>query len=315
MVLPAANPFGAVAAPPAAAPYAVPGSAPANGPFGAIPQPPNPAAYAPVPGSEGVAPGTAAPPPYQQGAQPQTIVPQIDPTTGQLVAPAPAQPDHIPVPPDQLRQLAQQAQIGAQLAEEVQRLGQAQQRQQQVAAAQNEAEARLEQAYQYAERLEPNEAMTYLRNFHRSERARYEGEIERVRSDEQQSARALLERATAPMYAQHLAQSNGLPPQYAQRLSMLSPYDMDTYIPVLVQEYRTAMANEQRYQELVNYFNQFNLGNLAQQAAQQQPAPPGGSNGSPLPPIPANLQNGIQAGTREHLLSLPGVAAAFGIRG
>jgi len=238
------------------------------------------------------------------GAPDAAATPPSTPST----ATQPAAPQFAP---EQVAQWQQDAQRFAQVRQELQQLAQAQERQRQEAEAERLSQQRIDAIYATARNMEPEAGIEYIRQQEGVERARLRGEVQQIQQQSQQQLYQALQQASAPLYAQHLAKTNGLPAEYAERLAMLPPQQMDAYLPVLLQEYRNAQAIQTQLQQALAQIDQLRrsqqAGTMAAQGVQT-------GAGAGVSPVPGNPNGNVQPGSPDHLLSLPGVAALFGMR-
>lgn len=285
-------PQGAVAAPPAADPTTQqPGTGLGTG----------------APGDSqqiGIPPGTT----IQQGA-PDAAATPLEPTGSS--SPSSSAAPALPYTLEQIQQLEARARQFDQVTQELTQLARQQEQSTREQAAATEAENRLNQAYQLAERMEPPEALTFLRNFQTQERARYEGQMRQIRTESEQQAMQMVAQVAAPLYAQDLAKQHGLPPEYAQRLAMLPPQQMDIYVPVLKREHEASLATQNQLKQVLAELDQLKRNGQAQALATSGAHDGGNAGVSPV--LPGTNGQGPVPGSREHLLSQPGVARLLGI--
>ncbi len=174
-----------------------------------------------------------------------------------------------------------------------------------------EVQSRLEMAFTTAQNLAPEDSMSYLRRVVENEVAQLHQERQRVAQEVQAQYMAAMEQMSAPVYAAKLAGDHKLPPEYAQRLMMIPPREMDRYVPILKAEAEAAAKAQREYQAVLDQLEQLRrsqqAGEIASTGAhtvsEGSMTPPGGGSGSSLP-----------KGTIEHLLSLPGMARIAGVR-
>lgn len=195
--------------------------------------------------------------------------------------------------------------------QELQQLAVQQQRTQQEEAFKTEVQQRLEVAYRAAENMEPTQAIEHIKRAEEFERSRLAGRIRETEQQAEQRMMATLAQVTAPLYAQQLAKDNGLPPEYAERLAALNPYQMDQYVPVLKREYESTKSVQDQLKSVLAKLEQYERSNQADQLAENGPTL-GGSGAAPA--SNRDGSNGLDKSSREYLLSKPGVAEAFGFR-
>lgn len=213
---------------------------------------------------------------------------------------------------DDIRRWQQAERERNQIVQELQTLAAQQQRQQEDQRYQSEVQARLQTAYQTAENMEPTQAIEYIRRAEEHERALLAGRIRETEQQYEQRMMQTLAQVTAPLYAQELAKQNGLPPEYAERLAALNPYQMDHYVPVLKREYEQTKAVQDQLKTVLARLEQYERNNQAEQLADSGVHTPGGTGASPA--ATGNGNANLDRGSREYLLSKPGVAQLFGLR-
>ncbi len=174
-------------------------------------------------------------------------------------------------------------------------------------------QSRRESIYETARNLalSPEDQLAYIRRHEDQEVANLRAEVQRVRQEAEQQKYAAVAQIAGPMYAQNLARQHQLPDEYAQRLAMLPPQQMDHYLPVLVQEYQQRQQQEQRYNEVLQQLDQLRR---SQQAGAI--AATGAHTVTNATPTPSSVQEyQVEAGSRDHLLGLdPRLAAMFGYK-
>lgn len=267
-----------------------------------------------VPSSAPVAPAA----PVSTFVTPPAPVAAASPFPG--ISTTPVAPDTAPAPGVDIAALQERAWLYEQIAPEFERQKQAlAQVQQLMAVAQEQAaesdaaqarQTRLGQARQVATNLDHDAALDYMARFHEQEI----GQERAARAQQQQQAQwqqqAMIERVTAPLYAQHLATQHGLPPEYAQRLGMLPDgRQMDAYLPVLKREHEAAQRQATEMATLRTQLDQFNRSLQANALAQNGAHVPSGVG---VMPTMSQQMNGIEPGSDPHLLSIPGVADFLG---
>lgn len=232
------------------------------------------------------------------------------PATGALPTDAPAQsqtPAQPQIDPTAYQQAMQQAQAYQQLQRELQQLAY----QRQVEEAQKAEQSRLAQRRDairaQAMNMAPEDAIAFIdRQFDQILVEQDRTRQEQINQQQQQFMATLTE-ATRPAYARHLAQANGLPPEYEQRLAMLPPQQMDQYLPVIKQEYEVAKKQREEYQALLAQVDQLRRSTQAQGIANTGAHNVGGVGGQPV----VIDTDKIEKGTPEHLLSLAGELFGF----
>lgn len=161
------------------------------------------------------------------------------------------------------------------------------------------AQSRIDMAYQMARDMEPEQALDYVRRVEDQERAGAYAQIQSIQQQAQRQVYEAVSHVAAPLYAQNLARQMGLPQEYAERLAMIPPQQMDTYAPVLKREYDNAQAQDRRYQELLQRFDQLQR---SQQAAAINQS--GIGNVSSTTGVPVSREAGeFVPGSREQLMS------------
>jgi hypothetical protein len=221
--------------------------------------------------------------PDQTGAP---VAAETPPSTGEPQVPAPPEIDYRAA----LEALAPQLQRAQQLEQtfaELQRQAALAQQAQAEQAARERATSQRDQIYRMAEQLPPEDAIAFIRRGEDQIVAEYEARVnqtaEQGRAQAVQIARAL----AAPLYAQHLAQQHGLPPEAAEQLAMLpDPTQMDAYAPVLKRQHETAAKTvgelKRQYESVLKELDQVRRGQGAQgHIASGAHAPAGGTGVAP----------------------------------
>jgi hypothetical protein len=173
--------------------------------------------------------------------------------------------------------------------------------------------SRRDQIYENARNLalSPEDQMAYIRRHEDQEMAILQGAVGQIRQQAEQEKFRAVAAVAAPQYAAHLASQHRLPAEYAQRLAMLPPQQMDSYVPVLVQEYQQRAQQEQRYNEVLTQLDQ--LRRSQQAGVMVASGAHTVTNATPTPASNGHYQ--VEAGSREHLLgSDPRLAAMFGYK-
>lgn len=170
------------------------------------------------------------------------------------------------------------------------------------------SQQRIDRIYQVAETMPPEDMARYIRQSEEQERAGLYGQIQQIRQQAQQREYQVAATFAAPLYAQHLAQTNGLPPEAAQRLAMMPPQQMDAYVPALRAEYAQRAQMAQEHQQLLAQIDQLQRGQMANNVSQTG-AHTGGGTGVPTG---TNGAAAIEKGSNAHLLSIAG--DLFGVR-
>jgi hypothetical protein len=271
---------GAVAPPPAAAPSPVPGE-PQPGALGAS------AALAPPP-TEGAPPQPGAEAPVAAALPPQPATP-----------PGPPEPDYKAILAQQQQELAAHRAFAEQFQAA---LAQAQAQQAEAERAQ-QAQSRLDAATALAQNLAPEDGYAHLKRVYDAELARERQEKAQIAAQQQQAAlaqqeqmRQAIERMTAPVYAKHLQQTHGLPPEYEQRLAAYGDgHVMDRVLPGLKAEWQTRQADAQKIAALQAQLDQFSRSVQAQALAQSGAHVASGVGVAPAAPLPAGVEKGSDA--------------------
>lgn len=241
-------------------------------PFGSNPPAPEPVQSAPAP--------EAAP---DSAASPQAT-------------PAPA-----PVIPPEYQQAMEKARQLDQVQAELQRLAADAQRQQAYQQAQQQFQSQRDQIYQVASGMTPEDGHAYIRRQEDQLHAAHLTRMQQIEQQAEQRMMAAVAQVAAPLYAQEIAKKNGLPPEYADRLAMLNPQQMDAYLPVIKREFEAQQATAKQLADLKSQLDQFTRSQQASQAAQ---SPTGVATGAGSQP--SYGANGPTPGSREHLMSLLG---------
>jgi hypothetical protein len=288
---------GAVAPPPAAAaPVAA-----------AVPEPPHHpllAGSVPVPQDAPPQPTEGAPPTEGAVAPGAAASPLAGSTTTEPVQPQPQSPDQ----PDWQALLAQQnaelQQHRAFAAQVEQAMAQAAQMQAEAERAQA-AQSRLDQAAQVAGNLAPEDGMAYIRRIYEAELAQERQDklqtTQRMAQQYQAQAQAERELLATPVYARHLQETHGLPPEYEQRLLAYgNGRAMDMALPGLKAEWQARQADQQRIAALQAQLDQFSRSVQAQALAQSGAHVASGVGVAPV--MPAGT--GVEKGSDQHLTSI-----------
>ncbi len=202
--------------------------------------------------------------------------PEFAPSAAPSDTPPPATPDS-PAPPAPsnepdyralYEQAAPQVQQYQQMWQQVEQAARQAEQQRQEEAAQAQFRSRRDTIYDTANRMPPEDAFQYIRRNEDQEIANLYNQIGQIRQASQQQAYQAVRQVSGPLYAQHLADTHQLPKEYAQRLAMLPPEQMDGYLPVLKQEYQRSTQQQhqadQRYQDLLQRFDQLSRTQQAQ---------------------------------------------------
>lgn len=235
--------------------------------------------------------------------------------------PSPTAPAASPPEPDYRSLYQQSEQQRQQTEQEAQQLRAFQQQfQQALAQAETQAQeqeraqaaqSRIDQAQQVAASLAPEDGMAYLRRVYDAELGRERQEKVQIAQQAQVQQQQVIERLTAPLYAQHLARTHGLPAEYADRLATLQDgRQMDAYLPVIKAEHAKAEQAQRERQDLLTQLDQLRrsmqAGQLANSGAHL--APGGGTN-------PALPQGGaVDWREPNSLFRESGVAELLGLR-
>lgn len=273
------------------------------------------AAASPVPQSQpgdGSLQPQSGPPPVVDTTPDAPATTATPPTQGSPVqtSPQPTQPQYSA---EDIQRWQSAERERNQIIQELQQLAAQQERTQREQAFQTEVQQRLQAAYQAAENMEPTQAIDHIRRAEEFERSRLAARIRETEQAAEQRLVQTLAQATAPLYARELAKQHGLPDDYADRLAALNPYQMDQYVHVLKREYEGRKAVEDQLKTVLARLDQYERANQAEQLADSGVHTPGGTGAAPS--ATGNGSNGMDKGSREYLLSKPGVAALFGLRG
>lgn len=248
---------------------------------------------------------------------PEAVTPPIADMGAPDAAASPSSTTPVPPSPptpqftaEQVAQWQRESQQFAQLQQELRQFAADQQRAQAEANAQRESDERVASIYTQAANMEPEAGFAFVRQQTGLEMARLRGEVQRIQQQSQQQMYAAVAQVAAPLYAQELAKKHGLPAEYAERLAMLPPQQMDAFLPVLQREHQQNQQIQQQLQGALAQIDQLKRSQQAGALAGQGVQTGAGAGVSPVSANPGN----VSAGSRDHLLSLPGVAEAFGIR-
>jgi hypothetical protein len=170
-----------------------------------------------------------APQEAQPPQQPETPGAETPPIQADGSAPIASEPITPAEPETDWRKLAEDAQkrnaeFQAQF-DQIAQLNQTQIQRQQAAAAEQQRQEQIANAYQIAQQLEaqePGKGMQYIRQFEDWNRLQQQQQMQYMTAAQQQQFRQQFEVAVAPQYAQHLVQVNGLPDDY---VPILAQYD------------------------------------------------------------------------------------------
>lgn len=295
--------------------------------------------YAPAPGDPGWRPARldaadGQPPPATAGVAPQPTAyptPGYPPSAfpGQIASPPSTAPTDLAAPqgqtgltaapfdPHEVAQARAKAVAFDQMAPQVQKYEQAFEALQDLAnkAQQKQAEqamvegrqGRIDQYYQMASMMAPEDAFTYLRRMEDVERGNADQAVRAAVEMGQQRMMEAVTSVAGPLFAQDLAKQSGLPAEYAERLAMFHPREMENYVPVLQREWAEKQQTNAQLQWMWSQLDQMNRAQQAGFYAQSGAHTVG--TGNPVPA--AGLAMPFEPGSREHLLSIPGVAQAL----
>ncbi len=283
--------------------------------FGAEPSPsavsPDPSAPASPPqeSSSGPPPVSGEATPAPVATAPDTAAPPSSPASAgtPTTTPGPAEPDYRAL----YEQIAPEFQQQKQAFSQIQQLMALAQQQAAEEEASRAVQSRVEEAQRFAANLAPEDALAYMRRVTDAELARERQEKAAIAQSMQAQQQQLIERVTAPLYAQHLAETHNLPPEYAKRLAMIPDgRQMDAYLPLLKAEATKAAQDAKERADLLAQLDQLRRSVQAGQLAQNGAHVPGGVGVSPI----AGQGGSVEAGSTAHLMSIPGVAEFLGLR-
>lgn len=262
-----------------------------------------PVGYPPQGYQPGAFPGQPAQPqpPAAWGASQEQIQPQT------TLAAAPFDPHEVAqarAKAQAFDQMAPQVQKYEQAFEALQDLAQKAQAKQAEIEMQQGRQGRVDQYYQMAAMMAPEDGYTYLRKMEDIERQQADQTVRQAVEMGQQRMMEAVTSVAGPLFAQDLVRENGLPPEYAQRLASLHPRDMETYVPLLQREYAEKQQTQAQLQWMAGQLDQMNR---AQQATWYA-ASGAHTVGTGYTVPAAGLAMPFEPGSREHLLSIPGVA-------
>lgn len=156
--------------------------------------------------------------------------------------------------------------------------------------------------YQTANQMAPEDAAQFIRRNEDQLHAAYDQRIRQIQEMAQRQMYETVAQVAAPRYASELAKQHGLPAEYAERLAMLPPQQMDAYLPALKREWQDNQKAQGQYQDLLKKFDQLSRSQQAQQIAAGGAHVAGGVGATPL----AADGSAPAAGSREHLLAIAG---------